>query len=390
MPIRKREAAKTMLKGLDNIDWHALRHAYGPADDVPACIRDLASDDADLRQQAMDELFGNIYHQGTVYEATAHAVPFLIELAANQSIADRDGILALLADISDGGSYLAAHQFAERFADRREDPEFKGKLERELGWARDARRAVAAGVATFNACLSDPDRDVRLYAAYAIAMGTKPEGATCAALMAQLEREQETLTKAGLLLALGTIVAAMDQRDTALRALLDSLFERRDVPVLRLCAAIATLEMERDATPLAVIEFLLAALCRDDLDLDEVWNLLPWAHGQLSYDAGQYLVRSFENSETLLDHIDQAMAKRGLVPDCEIATTMLYAAFGFEYPLLPIERPAFGQLNPIQQRVLRAIADADRAWSWAGSISPTIHGWGFPHSHQDFCEYVNS
>lgn len=379
-----------MLEGLSSIDWDSLKHAYGPAGDVPEAIRDLASDDAQVRNEASHELFGNIYHQGTVYEATAHAVPFLIELAGEQRIPDREHVLALLAEISIGGSYLDAHQIGERNADQREDSAFEARLEREIGWARDARIAVAAGVATYRACLSDSDPKVRLYAAYAIGLGTEPDNATYEALRTQLASEPEAITKAGLMLAIGSIGAALGRQDSDLQAQLTLDFKRGEPPVLRLCAAIATLVIERNATPQAVVDCLLAALCRDDLNLDEAWSLLPWNHGQLSYDAGRYLAQSFDNPETLLDQIDAALSNRGLVPDVEIAVTMLDVAFGPHFPPLPIERPAFGELSPIQQRVLRAIADADRAWSLAGSISATVHHWGFPHSHQEFCEYVNS
>ena len=32
-----------MLKGLDEIDWNSVSHAYGPAIDVPKLLRDLLS-----------------------------------------------------------------------------------------------------------------------------------------------------------------------------------------------------------------------------------------------------------------------------------------------------------------------------------------------------------
>src|SRR3984885_12690474 len=88
------------LVGLNSIPWGELTHAYGAADDVPGLLLALrtpvpaeAGEDAPLWQ-----LFGNIWHQGTVYEATAYAVPFLIELAADRRTPDRLGILSLLAE----------------------------------------------------------------------------------------------------------------------------------------------------------------------------------------------------------------------------------------------------------------------------------------------------
>ena len=65
-----------MLEGLENIDWRRSRHAYGAATDVPELLRGLASGSEDVRMSAIDALYGNIWHQGDVYPATAMAVPF--------------------------------------------------------------------------------------------------------------------------------------------------------------------------------------------------------------------------------------------------------------------------------------------------------------------------
>lgn len=69
-----------MLEGLDAIDWRSLRHAHGPAADVPRLLRSLASEDADPWMEAGADLYETIWHQGTVYTASAAAVPFLFEL----------------------------------------------------------------------------------------------------------------------------------------------------------------------------------------------------------------------------------------------------------------------------------------------------------------------
>ncbi|WP_079139924.1 HEAT repeat domain-containing protein [Streptomyces niveus] len=67
---------------LDTQPWADREHAYGSADDVPGQLRALASDDAEEAEEALYELYGNIVHQGSVYEATAHAMPYPARLAA--------------------------------------------------------------------------------------------------------------------------------------------------------------------------------------------------------------------------------------------------------------------------------------------------------------------
>ena len=62
---------------LDRIPWAELTHAYGPASDVPALLRTVLRGGEDANE-AWNDLHGNIWHQGTVYEATASAIPFLL------------------------------------------------------------------------------------------------------------------------------------------------------------------------------------------------------------------------------------------------------------------------------------------------------------------------
>ena len=48
------------------------------------------------------DLYGTIFHQGTRYQASAHAVPFLFEVLAAPDTAERDQLVGLLASIAIG------------------------------------------------------------------------------------------------------------------------------------------------------------------------------------------------------------------------------------------------------------------------------------------------
>lgn len=87
---------------LDAQPWAEWEHAYGSADDVPDQLRALASDDAEEAEEALYELYGNIVHQGSVYEATAHAVPYPARLAAaGIRTADMLLLLGVIAESED-------------------------------------------------------------------------------------------------------------------------------------------------------------------------------------------------------------------------------------------------------------------------------------------------
>lgn len=86
---------------LHHVPWHELTHAYGSAEDVPDQIRALYAADEEAADEALYELFGNIHHQGTVYEASAPAVPFLAHAATHVPPARRAESLMLLAVLAD-------------------------------------------------------------------------------------------------------------------------------------------------------------------------------------------------------------------------------------------------------------------------------------------------
>ncbi|MFC4117594.1 HEAT repeat domain-containing protein [Nonomuraea zeae] len=95
------------LGDLDQVGWSRLRHAYGPAGDVPGLLGSLRSGDEEERERALAELYTNIFHQGTRYPAGAHAVPFLVRLALDPATPDRAALLSLLGSLALG--YDEAH-----------------------------------------------------------------------------------------------------------------------------------------------------------------------------------------------------------------------------------------------------------------------------------------
>ncbi len=100
------------LSELDQVDWSSLAHAYGEgrveielAGDVAGSLALVATD---VGTALAEGLYSNVCHQGTVYEASAFALPFVAAIAAGDvSTATRVPLLGLFGDIAAGGSHVA-------------------------------------------------------------------------------------------------------------------------------------------------------------------------------------------------------------------------------------------------------------------------------------------
>lgn len=190
---------------LDDVDWARLTHAYGPATDVPELIADLRSTDAERREKARWQLYGNVFHQGTRYEATSYAVPFLLEVLAAPDCGDPAELLLLLGALAvgydeywlpdgipveelrraakGGAALLAAapHPGDEGWDEDEGDARYIDGLtaaEQEAMLTHvcvAAHDAVRQGVPLFRALLGHGDPEVRVAAAYLL--GWFPEDA---------------------------------------------------------------------------------------------------------------------------------------------------------------------------------------------------------------------
>lgn len=174
-----KEQVSSMLDGLDAIKWATLSHTYGDANDVPDQLRSLLSDDARVREEAISELYGNIWHQGTVYSATARAIPFLFELLAAPAVMDKPAIAHLLACIAAGRGYLEVHavgKFGEpawREILGKRGKSLEEEMVREAAEVQSVHRGCSAGLLCLVPFLSESEPEFRR--AVAAALGCYPE-----------------------------------------------------------------------------------------------------------------------------------------------------------------------------------------------------------------------
>ncbi len=90
----------TVLEGINEINWSELTHAYGDAADVPALLRAALSENKAHREVAYDILLHSIEHQGSVYQATPYAIPFLIRMLLHEQTPNKDYVVVALWQIA--------------------------------------------------------------------------------------------------------------------------------------------------------------------------------------------------------------------------------------------------------------------------------------------------
>ena len=104
----KRCLMSLLQEQLYQVAWEHLSHAYGPASDTPLHLLALLSNQVEEREYALEMLWSSICHQGSVYEASVAAVPFLIQILQQVPDEQKSSILGLLGGLA--GQYRYAHR----------------------------------------------------------------------------------------------------------------------------------------------------------------------------------------------------------------------------------------------------------------------------------------
>ncbi|MEU2674719.1 hypothetical protein ABZ622_38970 [Streptomyces sp. NPDC007164] len=338
------------LADLDRVPWAELRHAYGPATDVPAQLRDLIAPDQDTRDQAWFRTESSLYHQGNIYEATPHAVPFLLHLLAGEATPGRKKLLWYLSALVTGED--DSQWFPDGYDTARTD-----------GWPVETAvyEAVGAGVpAVVVPLLDHDDPETAALAAMLAAWFPAHAPLILPALRRLCARPLPRLQRATALIALGLLAgAAGDRSDTPL---LERTLADGDEPD-RWAAAVALARITAPDIPPSAIGALTAELGVICTDPDE-YEMTARTHFG---DAGELILRT-------LDRLPQG--RREAARDCLVRTLLRIEqqdsepseAADWATTLACFALPT-GQvsdaaaLTPFQRAVLQALLGGDRIWA---------------------------
>lgn len=184
-----------MLEKLNDIDWYALNHMYGSAEDLPGLIRNLISQDEWVRDEALEELSEKLYHQNSVGDASAVAIPFLIGLLGSEGNQDKLGILELL------------NVFVDEFRDAQAATSTNGLL-----FARGTRWqavfvALHDGIPTYTALLTDGNPKIAVHASLTLSIFSADRARLLPDLWRVVAHERDPRTVSAALLCIGSLIA---------------------------------------------------------------------------------------------------------------------------------------------------------------------------------------
>jgi len=89
------------LIALDSPRWKEIRHAYGPAGDIPGLLRAIDSDESDAKkgESCWQEVWSSLCHQYSIYPATYAAIPHMVAVAERGSLRNQLEILIFIGTV---------------------------------------------------------------------------------------------------------------------------------------------------------------------------------------------------------------------------------------------------------------------------------------------------
>lgn len=379
-----------MLEGLESIQWSTLNHAYGSAEDIPELIRSLTYADDDIRDRTLYTLYSNIWHQGTVYQATAYAVPFLIELLSAPQVTRKYDILIYLAHLAQGNSYLDEHNDELQFTEARDADGFHRQLEQELNYVRRTYLAVRDGMEVYFQLLLNKDEELHTRMAVPYLLSNFTEFHTM--LVPRLERilptENHRLMRSSIVLALRYLQHGHKSFDH-----LEPYLAPDEDLIVRLCSGMAVAEIAGNQTPLRVIQLLVNIMQNANL-VDEDYEQLTWSEGDVISDICKSLMHiGYSRLRSLIPTITEALRRVDFYSAMDCVDALLYIVFDGK----PIQVPE--TLTRHQRLVLQTILDSPTIWRIKlndgqtmlnGNISNMMRTYNLPENPSAMRDYLRT
>lgn len=265
---------EAILTKMPTVDWAAVEHAYGPATDITALLRALLSPDEFHRDCALRLLFETVWHQGTVYEASAPTALCLIQLLQHEQTPDKPGILHLLGSLAEGYLYLEAQATTTQQKEELDELLLADELdfEMELATAHNCRVAVATGVQTYLSFLESSDREIRVFSLYVLSkLSIAADLALVEFLKAYFARESDIVIQDYILQTLDAI--APDSPESS--RIFEQVFEHPENPLHKIAAAFALTHHQGGKASTRILDFLVDTYFSIHAEIELYSNIAP-------------------------------------------------------------------------------------------------------------------
>ncbi|KAJ4327374.1 hypothetical protein N0V84_002145 [Fusarium piperis] len=434
------------LAGLDDIDWANLQHAYGSAEDVPGLLKALRVHDKEELDQVYFALSSNILHQGSRYQATSYAVPFLYALLDTKDTPRREELLYYLVNVALGhpsnfvplgvdivtwrsivaetqqpnyaqdeerkkDEYIAA---ATDDQDReRREGEFMFTLSPEKMTARKlyelrAYDAVGAGLSSVYKCLKDGNADLRAVAAFCLGFFPEDKVRIEGQLLALLGHEDDVAVRGTAFISLALLQAPSTGtlERTEVAQYLETCYTKEHNDEASKWSSAIGLAILRVYEP-EVVNTILQAITDDDflriLQHDHC-KRFPFAYPDLPSLAASVLkVKGSHFPQVTRTTLAQLESSKGQTT-WYLTELVLESAFdgkplsntrplGLTTPLEDVTDtnnvPPFSELTQLQQETLRALVRVNQSnWRLVNFVR-ILREWGVPSTKEALDAYVD-
>jgi hypothetical protein len=239
---------------------------------TPDRIRALASSVKWNRERALRDLFATINHQGTIYNASVAAVPFILEIVASTDGPDRTQALQILQGISVGTSFHETHGSLFFHREESKTPAWQEKVREEKAWVSKIHKLLSESVPCIVNVLRHGRSEEKLAAVSLLA--TLLDHSKAVEALKTVALEPDTAVSAAALGALGSEGKVRVE-------LFEGCFEHARNELVRTAAAFQLLQHRKQAAPPAAVSCLLDHLRNPKPDLRKAYEELP--------DAGAFL-----------------------------------------------------------------------------------------------------
>ncbi|MBD3192757.1 MAG: hypothetical protein GF308_19110 [Candidatus Heimdallarchaeota archaeon] len=406
-----------MLEGLDTTNWEELTHAYGEASDVPELIRALTSKRPKVRKKAQWRLYGNLFHQHKVYEATAVAVPFFYELLEMPKVKDKAWIIEYLLNLALGNPKIYLPYGGpnvegwKKSLKREKERKGRGEFDRTImgeEFDKQMQKNLIANITNGIKCykavqkelpnlypfLEAKNEKIRIMTVYFLAWFR--ENAETSLEKVRLLRTKETSANSIANAIISSALLASYLNETKDKELFEGYLKEEYPIIVRTAAAIGLATILKEGVKKEVIATLIDSLLTFSNDKKSKKRLkskiiFHWKGGDiLGYISEILSYCGFNQPELVLPPIVKVLGKLNTYQALTITHAALNIAFQGKTP--KGNKWTLEEIDKYPLMVLEVLAEEPNLWGKDGSIfvnfSNLLRGWGLPANREDLKKFL--